>query len=141
MELPDSVYDEIERLSEKGNAFLDGGKCEAAIGEWEEALSLVPEPRSDWEAATWLYSSIGDAYFQKGDYCKAKESFFDALNCPDGVNSPFIHYMLGKSLIKLNDENGIPSLLKAYLLDGLEIFELDEEGGEYLNLLEKRNLI
>lgn len=141
MKLPDSVCDDIERLSEKGNAFLDGGKCDAAIGEWEEALSLVPEPRSDWEASTWLYSSIGDAYFQKGDYYKAKESLFDALNCPDGVNNPFIHYMLGKTLIKLNDENGIPSFLKAYLLDGLEIFELDEEGGEYLNLLKKRKLI
>ena len=141
MNLPDSVYDEIERLSEKGNALLDGGKCDAAIGEWEEALSLVPEPRSDWEASTWLYSSIGDACFQKGDYYKAKEAFFDALNCPGGISNPFIHYMLGKTLIKLNDESGMPSLLKAYLLNGLEIFELDEEGGEHLNLLKKKNLI
>lgn len=141
MELPDSVYNKIERLSEKGNAFLDGGKCDAAIREWEKALSLVPEPRSDWEAATWLYASIGDAHFQKGDHEKAKNAFFDALNCPDGVGNPFIHYMLGKTLIKLNDEKGAQSLLKAYLLDGVEIFEMDEEGDEYLNLLRTKQLI
>ncbi|WP_447895912.1 tetratricopeptide repeat protein [Vreelandella sp. GE22] len=97
--------------------------------------------QTDWEAATWLYSSIGEAYFDKGNYQRAKKYFFDALNCPDGVSNPFIHYMLGKTLVRLNDENGISSLLKAYLLDGETIFELDEEGAVHLNFLQERRLI
>lgn len=142
MELPDDIYEQIERLSEEGNEHSDEGNFPEAIEVWSQALSLLPEPRQDWDAAMWLYASLGDAYYQSGDYSMAKDALFNALNCPDGQGNPFIHYMLGKTLVKLNDEGAIDELLRAYMLDGVDIFDSDEdEGPDTLQLLQDKGLV
>src|SRR3546814_894932 len=104
-ELPDELYEQIESLSEAGNDCSDEGDFEGAIENWRQALALLPEPQLDWEAATWLYASLGDAYYQSSEFEMAKDALFTALNCPDGQDNPFIHYMLGKSLLRLNEED------------------------------------
>src|SRR3546814_11118011 len=82
-ELPDELYEQIENLSEAGNECSDEDDFEGAIENWRQALALLPEPQQDWEAATWLYASLGDAYYQSADYGMAKDALFTALNCPD----------------------------------------------------------
>jgi len=142
MELPDELYDQIETLSEAGNECSDEGDFEGAIDHWRQALTFLPEPQLDWEAATWLYASLGDAYYQSGDYGMAKDALLTALNCPDGQANPFIHYMLGKALVRLDDANAIDALLRAYMLDGTDIFDGDEEEGpDSLQLLEDKGLL
>lgn len=141
-ELPDELYEQIESLSEAGNECSDNEDHEGAIENWRQALALLPEPQLDWEAATWLYASLGDAYYQSADYEMAKDALYTALNCPDGQANPFIHYMLGKTLLRLNDEGAIDELLRAYMLDGVDIFDSDEdEGPDCLKLLEDRGLV
>ncbi|MDQ1835460.1 hypothetical protein [Massilia scottii] len=88
MELNAALHNKIEDLSEDGNALLENGDRQATVAKWNQALDLVPEPKSDWEAATWLYGSIGDAYFEGRDLDSAKATFFDALNCPGGTENP-----------------------------------------------------
>ena len=142
MELVPEIYQKIEALSDKGNTFLDNGESKEAIDTWNEALALIPDPKTDWEASMWLHASIGDAYFHEGNFSAVKESFFNALNCPGAHENPFIHYRLGQALLKLGEtDKGIDQLLQAYMLDGDDIF-LSEDGGEdYLNLLRNRGLI
>src|SRR3546814_12535397 len=84
MELPDELYDQIESLSEAGNECSDDSDFAGAIEHWRQALALLPEPQLDWEAATWLHASLGEAYSRSGDYGMAKAALFTALNCPDG---------------------------------------------------------
>lgn len=141
MELPDDIYEQIENLSEAGNECSDEDDFEGAIENWRQALALLPEPQQDWEAATWLYASLGDAYYQSADYGMAKDALFTALNCPDGQMNPFIHYMLGKALVRLDDETAIDELLRAYMLDGVDIFDDEDEGQDCLQLLEDRGLL
>jgi tetratricopeptide (TPR) repeat protein len=142
MELTPALHNKIEELSEGGNALLENGDWQAAVAKWNQALDLVPEPKSDWEAATWLYGSIGDAYFEGHDLDSAKEAFFDALNCPGGTENPFIHYRLGQILVELGEsERGINELLQAYMIDGEDIFSGDDDGGGYLQLLRDAKLI
>lgn len=91
---------------------------------------------------TWLCASIGDAQYQLEEYEAARQSFFDALNGPGGQENPFVHYRLGQSQISLRDEEqGVASLLKAYMLDGEEIFGEDGEGEKYLQILRDRKLV
>ena len=122
----------IERLSEEGNVLSDNNNFDAALIKFTTALSILPTPKINWEAALWLYASIGDMYLFKEEYEFAMSNYYNALNCPDGQGSGFVHLRLGESLFELNDEKkALDHLLKAYMLDGKEIFEDEEE--KYFN--------
>ena len=142
MELTDDIYEQIEILSEAGNDACDNGDYNEALVQWRQALSLLPEPVNQWEAAMWLNASIGDACYLAGDYPGAKDALYDALNGTDGTANPFVHYMLGKTLVRLGDAKGVDALLKAYMLDGVDIFDADEEEGpDMLQILQDRKLV
>lgn len=140
-ELPDEIYDRIEQLSEQGNVLLeDQGDWRGAVKAWSAALDLLPAPKTQWEAALWLYASLGDAYRRGGDLQSAKDMLFDAQNCPDGHMNAFALLRLGQTLVDLGDaDKGLEQLLRAYLIDGEEVFE--EDGAAYLKLLRDRKLI
>jgi len=142
MELPESVYDQVEKLSAKGNDFFDETDFSTAIAKWSEALALLPEPKPDWEAYTWLSTAIGDGHYQLASMDAARQAFFDALNGPGGQQNPFIHYRLGQCEVHFgNEENGISHLLQAYMLDGERIFSGEADGLSFLQQLKDRALI
>jgi Flp pilus assembly protein TadD len=62
-ELDDEIYGRITELSDEGNELAEDDNFEAAVAKFSEALELIPAPKTDWEAATWLYASIGDMYY------------------------------------------------------------------------------
>ena len=143
MELPDELYEQIEDLSGQGNDLCDDDNFRGAIDVWQSALALLPEPKNQWEAALWLHASIGDAYYQEDEFENARNSFFDAMNCPDGQDNPFVYYMLGKTLLRLEqEEEAVQYLLRAYMLEGVDIFDADEdEGPDAFALLEQHGLV
>ncbi|MET4084212.1 tetratricopeptide (TPR) repeat protein [Pedobacter sp. UYP30] len=124
----------IEKLSEEGNVFVDNDNFDAAILKFEAALKIVPAPKNSYEASLWLYASLGDMYFFKQEYTLAKENFYNALNCPDGQVTGFVHLRLGQVLFNLEEKHkALDELLRAYMLEGKEIFE--NEDGQYLKYL------
>jgi tetratricopeptide (TPR) repeat protein len=141
MELPDKLYDRVTAFSEAGNALMDSGDFLAAIEKWQQAFTLLPEPKLEWDAATWLLASIGDAHFQLGEYEAAKQSLYDALNASGGHENPFIYLRLGQSMTQTDDSRAVEFLLKAYMLEGESIFEAEPDGVQYLLLLRQQNLI
>lgn len=133
-ELDDRLYELIQGLSEEGNVFADEGKYAEAKAKFKEALDLVPAPKVDWEAALWLYASIGDMCYMLGDYEACSDNMFDALNCPDGRVNPFVHIRLGQALYELgNMERAKEHLLRAYMLEGEDIFEGQDD--KYFDLI------
>lgn len=127
-ELDDTIYEQIESLSEKGNDFADEGNFEGARQEFEKALALVPEPKTDWEAALWLYASLGDMNFSMAAYQASINNFYDALNCPDGNTNAFVLLRLGQALFETGEkEKGTEYLLRAYMLEGRELFGEDDQ--------------
>ena len=139
-DLPDAIYDQIERLSEQGNTLLESsGDWQGAARVWDEALALLPEPKTQWEAALWLYASIGDALRTGNDLAGAKNALFNALNCPDGHANPFVLLRLGETLVDLAEiDGGVEHLLRAYMLEGEDVFE--DADAKYLKLLRNRRL-
>ena len=137
IELSDELYEQIEELSEQGNDLVDEDDFEGALEKFQCALDLLPEPKAQWEAALWLYASMGDMYLFTEDFEAAKENFFNALNCPDGQESGFVHLRLGESLLELGEEDkAVDHLLKAYMLEGPEIFSEEEE--KYFDFLKSK---
>ncbi|WP_206542779.1 tetratricopeptide repeat protein [Lacinutrix mariniflava] len=131
-ELSDSDYVRIEKLSEEGNDLYEQENIRPALRKYEEALNIVPDPKTEWEASTWLYTSIADAHFSLGNIDEAKENYYNALNCPDGLSNAYIHFSLGQVLYELEEsKKSQESLLRAYMLEGLEIFE--DEDPKYLD--------
>ncbi len=137
MELDDTIHDQVTALSEKGDSFIEEGNHVDAIKKYKSALDLLPAPKNQWEAGTWLYVAIGDAFFFADNYQATYDAFMDALNCPDATDNPFIHLRIGQALYHQNNETGaVDSLLKAYMLDGEEVFEAEDD--MYLEFLKSK---
>jgi tetratricopeptide (TPR) repeat protein len=84
-ELDDATYDQITRLSEAGNERADAGDLDGALALFGQAWELVPDPKQDWRAATWILAAIGDVSFLKGNYADTCEALQFAMHCPDAI--------------------------------------------------------
>jgi tetratricopeptide (TPR) repeat protein len=133
-ELDETVYSEITAFCAEGDALAEEGNYDQAIVQYEAALRLVPTPVTDWEAATWILTSIGEACYFKGDYTQALEVLQEAMRCPDAIGNPFIHLRLGQVQFELrNLPRATDELVRAYMGAGEEIFA--DEDAKYLALV------
>lgn len=136
MELEDEVYDKITALSENGDAYAEKEQFTTAIEQYQKALDLLPEPKTDWEAATWLYVAIGDAYYNKQQPDQAMDAYQKALMSPDGTGNAYIWFSIGQVFFEEeNFEKAKTHFMSAYLLDGEEIFE--DENPAYFELIKE----
>ncbi|WP_374549905.1 tetratricopeptide repeat protein [Sphingobium yanoikuyae] len=62
-ELSSTVHDAIQHFCADGDALASAGRYEEAIAEYNRAWEIVPEPKSQWNASTWILAAIGDAAF------------------------------------------------------------------------------
>ncbi|WP_316820781.1 tetratricopeptide repeat protein [Pedobacter gandavensis] len=135
-ELSTAVADEILKLSESGNDYFDEDDFDSAIGVWEEALALIPEPQNEYIQSVWLNASIGDAHFLQDDF-KTALPFFETAksNTREDVESnPFVMLRLGQCYLEKGDkEKAKEYLLKAYELEPEDIFFGEEM--KYYNFL------
>jgi tetratricopeptide (TPR) repeat protein len=134
IELPDDLYKRITALCQEGDAYMKHGNADAALERFHAAWHLLPEPKNDWEAGTWVFSAIGDAWYSKGDHQQALLAFQEAVQCPDGLGNPFIHLRLGECYFEMGDSpKAQDELTRAYMGGGREIFE--EEDPKYFAFL------
>ncbi len=138
-QLSESIHQEITAHCEAGDALMDDDDLEGAIACYQEALALVPEPKTDWEAATWVYVAIGDCRFQLGDFDAAREDLQLAVASPDGLGNPFIHLRLGQVQFELGELSAsADELARAYMGAGPEIF--DDEDPKYWDFIRSKLL-
>lgn len=134
MELNDEDYEKITELCEEGDELLEEDKFDRSIQKYKEALELVPLPKQDWEASTWIYTALGEACYFKGDYQQGKEYLYEAMNCPDGEANPLILLRMGEVLYECEEkEKAKEYLLRTYMLEGYEIFKDEDE--KYFQLI------
>lgn len=129
-ELPPELGKKLEELYEKGSRLEREERYEEALQAWQEGYALIPAAsRLDMEATNQFLAAIGDIYFlRKGMYQKAYECF-DAARGYGGYGNPFIMLRLGECCLELGDEkNAAEYLMRAWMMEGEEIFEPDENG-------------
>jgi len=135
-ELPDDVYVQVTALSQRGNALQDDGDVEGALRSFGAALALLPEPRRDWEAATWLLLAIGDVLFLAGAHGEALAPLQEAVRCAGGLGTPFLHLRLGQVQYELgNMARAQDELARAFMGGGEELFQ-GEDGKYWLYIRE-----
>lgn len=131
IEITPEVKEKLDELSQRGNQFEEEGQLEEAVRTREEGLKLIPEPQQFYSETIWFLAAIGDVCFQKGLFSKAHECFDKARGnlTGEGYGNPFIMLRLGECCLEIGDEkNATEYLLRAYMLEGREIFEPDENG-------------
>lgn len=130
-EITPALKAKLDEFAEKGNQLESEERYEEAVQVWKEGLSLIPEPQQFYSETVWFLAAIGDVYFQKGLYQQAHQCFDAARGnlSGDGYGNPFIMLRLGECCLENGDEkNAVEYLLRAYMMEGKEIFEPDEDG-------------
>ena len=132
-ELPDAVHRQIKSLCARGDLLADQSDFPAALEKFWAAWDLLPEPKTDWEAATWILGAIGDMNFASGDYVAGRDNLSTAMHCPDALGNPFLHLRLGQCQYQLgNLDRAADELTRAYMGAGAEIFTGAEEYFDFL---------
>lgn len=128
MELGRLIYSRIKRHCAAGDKLADAGRFDEAIKKYNKAKDLLLDPVYDWEAATWIFTALGDAFYLSGRYEDAFHNLIEAQKCPDGIGNPFILLRIGQCYYELNDMgNARKYLLQAYMMEGDQIFQSEEE--------------
>ena len=125
--LSPTVGKRLDELCAKGDCLAEEQNYPDAIKTYWEAWDLLPDPKTDWEAATWILAAVGDANFHAGDFVAGRDNLASAMHCPDAIGNPFIHLRLGQCQFELGDmDRAADNLARAYLQEGKRIFEDDD---------------
>jgi len=123
-ELQGETYERIQALCKQGDTLAENGKYSAALEQYRTAWDLLPEPQTEWEAATWILAAIGEANFLGGEYVAGRDNLTMAMHCPDAIGNPFLHLRLGQCQFELDNlDRAADELARAYLGAGSDIFE------------------
>ncbi len=116
---------------------MEAGDFRTAIQTYGQSFDLLPDPKDQWQAATWLMGAIGDAGFQGAFFVTAREALEFGMACPDGLGNPFMHLRLGQVLFENGELDGAAdNLMRAYMGAGVDIFV--DEDPKYLEFLGSR---
>lgn len=132
--IPADIRQMIDALCQKGDRFAQIDQFDDALDQYEAAWELLPEPKNQWPAATWVLMAAGDVYYEKRDFVAAANTLREAADGPDGESNPFIWLRLGQSLFELADLNQAADALEmAFKLEGEPFFA--DEDPKYLQFL------
>lgn len=125
-----NLEEQLEKLYEKGNQLEREERYDEALQAWQEGYAMIPvNSRLDLEMTNQFLAAIGDVYFlRKSMYQKAYECFNTARGY-GGYDNSFIMLRLGECCLELGDErNAAEYLMRAWMMEGEEIFKPDENG-------------
>ena len=136
-ELPQHIYAEIHRLCALGDDEAERQQFAAALTSYWAAWDLLPEPKTEWEAATWILGTIGDTNFVSGDYVAGRDNLSNAMYCPDAIGNAFLHLRLGQCQFEVGDlDRAADELIRAYMGAGPDIFR--DQDPKYVRFLQTR---
>lgn len=135
--LPSDLRQMIDKLCQKGDQFIQIDQLDDALDQFEAAWDLLPDPKNQWPAGTWILLAVGDVYFERREFAAAADALREALDFPDGETQPLIWLRLGQSLFELGDLDSAANALEtAFRLEGEGFFA--DEDPRYLNFLKTR---
>lgn len=126
-ELPENTSNEVFHKLNKGDKYFAAHKYREAITIYDEVLESLPSPKEDHDIFVLVNLSLGNSYHEVREYGIADYFYNKALEGERGLENALIWYALGKNYIKMGyEEKGIDSLVRAYILGGKELFQVDD---------------
>jgi tetratricopeptide (TPR) repeat protein len=126
--LPDAVHKQIEAHCTRGDELANRREFQTALKEYAVAWDLLPEPKTNWEAALWILTAIGDAHFLSGNWQACRKTLQQAVKACDGaLENPFIRLRLGQSLFELGEQREAADwMVPAFLMEGKQLFAAED---------------
>jgi hypothetical protein len=135
--LDPDIYEEIKRCCAKGDELAAAKAFKEALSEYNKAWELVPDPKNEWNASTWILAAIADAAFLAGFKASAREALHYAMTCPGAIGNPLLHLRYGEVLFDAGElDAAADELMRAYMSEGAEIFAAEDP--RYLGFLRTR---
>lgn len=139
-EMDAATYARINAACAEGDASAVAGRYEEALASYADAWALIPDPKENWNASTWVLAAIADSCFLRGDFEETRKALEFAMHCPDAIGNPFLHLRLGQALLEQGEDyRAADELMRAYMGAGPEIFANDDP--KYLAFLSTRAVI
>jgi tetratricopeptide (TPR) repeat protein len=136
-ELDPAIHEAIKAHGARGDVLAAARAFEEAIAEYNRAWTLVPNPKNQWNASTWILAAIADAAFLAGYKTSAREALQYAMTCPGAIGNPFLHLRYGQVLLDAGERDAAADeLMRAYMSEGSEIFAAEDK--RYLDFLKSR---
>jgi hypothetical protein len=134
-ELSEEIHSEIQRLCALGDKCADAKQHSDALQSYWTAWDLLPEPKNEWDAATWILAAVGDSNFLSGEFVAGRDNLSQAMLCPNAIGNPFIHLRLGQCQFELQAfDHAANELMRAYMGGGTEIFQ--DQDPKYIRFLQ-----
>ena len=125
--LPDDLHERVQRLCAEGDELARQARFYEAVPLYEQAFQLLPLASEHWEAATWIYVAIADAYFLAGDFESALPSLRAVMFCPGALDNAFVRLRRGQVFFELGEQyQAQQELAGAYMLAGEDIFAAED---------------
>ena len=132
-ELSDESLEQIRQLCARGDELAATEQFAPALEQYWQAWDLLPEPQTDWDAATWILAAIGDANYLNADFVAGRDNLSMAMHCPGAIGNPFLHLRLGQCQFELGElDRAADELTRAYGVAGDNIFEGEEKYFDFL---------
>lgn len=136
MEFKDEISKKINKLLDDAEEDLQLCEFDKAIKKYVQALDLLEGDIEAYDISTTIYASMGDAMYLAGDYNKAKNYFYDAMNCPGGIANPYLLFRLGQCFYKCdNIEKSKEYFIRTYMIDGVTLFNTGDK--KYFNVIKE----
>lgn len=136
MELEKDIYDKIMKLYKQGEKNEEKCEYEKAFNKYEKAFNMIPGDVEEYDISSLILVSMGDIRFLEENYSDAKNYYFDAMNCTDGIANPYILFNLGKCFYLQNDfQRAKEYFIRTYMIDGMNLFCDDNK--KYFKLIEE----
>jgi tetratricopeptide (TPR) repeat protein len=121
------IEESIDELCKEGETYLDGGAFRLAYDRFDKALKLIPEPKKEQETTTWILGQLAEIYHQLQDFKAVKKALIFAMECPGGVENPFLQLRLGQAYYELDEMDQAKLHLQIALdKEGQTIFGFDD---------------
>jgi hypothetical protein len=133
-ELSIEIHQRITELCAVGDLLAEEGDLPTALAKYWAAWDLLPEPATQWGAATWILAAIGDANFLGGDFVAGRDNLRTSMHCPGAIGNPFLHLRLGQCEFELGHfRRAADELSRAFMGEGEDIFaDEDKKYWEFL---------
>ena len=139
MNLEHSLEVKIKEICDEGDVLVEMGDLSEAFQNFSEALSLIPDPKTEYRVTAGILAGLGDVYFHARSFSQGQEVLTDAMHCAGAIGSPFLHLRLGQCQFELgNIDRAADELARAYMGAGSAIFQ--HEDTKYFEFLKTKIL-
>lgn len=136
-DLEPELKEQVVALCQKGMEQAEIERFEPSNRSFSKVYELLPEPKEEWKAYTWLRASMADNYFELKLFKEALIFFQEAVEKDeDYKTNAFVRMRIGQCIFELEGESAALADLKlAYSMGGDEVFE--DEYAKYKKLVKQ----